>query len=498
VEKSTTTAVEYTWYVRDASGNVMSVYSYTSSNATDLRANKLLQNEVYLYGSSRIGSLTVSRDVEVTRQGEEFVYGFANGIDSAYRTVFKTGLKQYELSNHLGNVLVTVSDRKLQVSSNSTTVEYYTADVVTATDYYPGGMEMPGRKYVAGSSSYRYGFQNQETDKELWGGAIVYTYRVEDPRLNRFFSVDPLADDYPHNSPYAFAENRLIDGVELEGLEWKPTKDKKGTITGYNWVGYDGQGNPMKGSVASGTVHNSLTGSTSYYTSDQKNLSGKIDIMTDHTRPTKTNGWGGYDYSNLYNYTFYFTTRSLSNSTTEFNNYNVTQIHVDVWNVEEKTNFISGNTRSEVNYLLKNDILYKGQYRGYYGITGDVNTSGLLSHAIGRLGLSYTPTTSINSDGLGPVDFFLGGGFKYGTTLKTLSSKSPVKFFTNFSSNNKGFTLFQWKKGKDFRIDFDMKNFLHYHRRGKDPFGVTKPGQGIGRHRPWETKSTDKGFFDRF
>lgn len=38
----------------------------------------------------------------------------------------------------------------------------------------------------------------------------------------------------------------------------------------------------------------------------------------------------------------------------------------------------------------------------------------------------------------------------------------------------------------------------HYHRRGVGPDGVTKPGQGIGRHRPWESKSTDKSFRDRF
>ncbi|MDO8444574.1 MAG: hypothetical protein Q7T53_00465 [Deltaproteobacteria bacterium] len=40
----------------------------------------------------------------------------------------------------------------------------------------------------------------------------------------------------------------------------------------------------------------------------------------------------------------------------------------------------------------------------------------------------------------------------------------------------------------------------HYHRSVPDP---TKPGQsisgqGIGRHRPWETKSPDKSFWDRF
>jgi hypothetical protein len=34
--------------------------------------------------------------------------------------------------------------------------------------------------------------------------------------------VDPLWKDYPWNSTYAFSENRLLDGVELEGLEFTP------------------------------------------------------------------------------------------------------------------------------------------------------------------------------------------------------------------------------------------------------------------------------------
>ncbi len=43
---------------------------------------------------------------------------------------------------------------------------------------------------------------------------------MHDPRLGRFFAVDPLSRRYAYNSPYAFSENRVIDGVELEGLEW--------------------------------------------------------------------------------------------------------------------------------------------------------------------------------------------------------------------------------------------------------------------------------------
>jgi muramidase (phage lysozyme) len=37
--------------------------------------------------------------------------------------------------------------------------------------------------------------------------------------LGRFFAIDPLAKKYPHNGPYNFSENRVIDSGELEGLE---------------------------------------------------------------------------------------------------------------------------------------------------------------------------------------------------------------------------------------------------------------------------------------
>jgi len=46
---------------------------------------------------------------------------------------------------------------------------------------------------------------------------------MHDPAIGRFGMVDPLSDKYVHNSTYAFSENRLIDGVELEGTEFRNT-----------------------------------------------------------------------------------------------------------------------------------------------------------------------------------------------------------------------------------------------------------------------------------
>lgn len=82
-------------------------------------------------------------------------------------------------------------------------------------------MQMPGRNEMG---DQRHGFQGQEMDNEIKGegNSINYKYRMHDPRLGRFFTLDPLRTEYPHNSPYAFSENRVIDRVELEGLQaWK-------------------------------------------------------------------------------------------------------------------------------------------------------------------------------------------------------------------------------------------------------------------------------------
>jgi RHS repeat-associated protein len=71
------------------------------------------------------------------------------------------------------------------------------------------------------SNSYRYGFQGQEKDDELKGegNSLNYTFRMHDPRVGRFFAVDPLTKEYPHYTPYSFSGNKVIQFVEREGLE---------------------------------------------------------------------------------------------------------------------------------------------------------------------------------------------------------------------------------------------------------------------------------------
>jgi RHS repeat-associated protein len=82
------------------------------------------------------------------------------------------------------------------------------------------------------SDSYRYGFQGQEKDDEIKGegNSLNYTFRMHDPRVGRFFAVDPLFRKYPELTPYQFNGNSPIMSIELEGLEASKDANAKGKV----------------------------------------------------------------------------------------------------------------------------------------------------------------------------------------------------------------------------------------------------------------------------
>ena len=128
------------------------------------------------------------------------------------------GLKSYELSNHLGNVLATISDQKLPVDSDTDgIVDYYDPDILSTSDYYPFGLAMEGRSYSG--DDYRFGFNGKEDDADFGSGIQDYGMRMYDRKVARFFNVDPLTKKYPELTPYQFASNTPIQAIDLDGLE---------------------------------------------------------------------------------------------------------------------------------------------------------------------------------------------------------------------------------------------------------------------------------------
>jgi RHS repeat-associated protein len=130
--------------------------------------------------------------------------------------------KTFVEANHLGNVLVTISDKKIAVDSdNDGIINYYNADVVTANDFYPFGMTMPGRKFTS-VGGYRYGFNGKEIDNEDYGEGNAYDFgsRIYDPRLGKWLAVDIVAKAAPGWTPYRFGFDNPINFRDPNG-QWE-------------------------------------------------------------------------------------------------------------------------------------------------------------------------------------------------------------------------------------------------------------------------------------
>ncbi len=125
---------------------------------------------------------------------------------SLTETTRELGHKQYEISNHLGNVLSVITDQKLPVV-DATVVVSYSAVVVTATDYSPFGVGLYGRSW---SGEYRYGFNTQEREPEINPALTSAEYWMYDGRLGRRWQLDPKPvtglSDYSvlRNNPVTF------------------------------------------------------------------------------------------------------------------------------------------------------------------------------------------------------------------------------------------------------------------------------------------------------
>jgi RHS repeat-associated protein len=213
-----------TWYVRDINGNVISVYTKDDPN---VNGGALTQVETHIYAGRRLGisrqNLNLSSSLAtVELKGN----GTASNID------FIRGKKSFELTNYLGNVMATVSDKKLGISVNGSIIDYYIPDILSAQEYSPFGMQLVGR--VFSRDNYRYGFSGKEVDNDVKGkgNQLDFGARIYDSRIGKWMSTDPLQAKYPEISPYSFTMNNPIFFTDPDGREVVPRKGFMETIWG--------------------------------------------------------------------------------------------------------------------------------------------------------------------------------------------------------------------------------------------------------------------------
>jgi RHS repeat-associated protein len=68
---------------------------------------------------------------------------------------------------------------------------------------------------------FRFSFNGKENDNEVKGEGNQqdYGFRIYDPRLGKFLSVDPLAKQFPWYTPYQFSGNKVINSIDMDGAE---------------------------------------------------------------------------------------------------------------------------------------------------------------------------------------------------------------------------------------------------------------------------------------
>ncbi|MFU8862180.1 MAG: RHS repeat-associated core domain-containing protein, partial [Cyclonatronaceae bacterium] len=110
-------------------------------------------------------------------------------------------IKSWYLKDHLGST-------RTRVGENGAVQE--------VLDYYPFGLEMPGRGMVTGAAT-PWRFTGYERDPESF---LDYAQaRYYHPGIGRFWSVDPMASKFPSWSPYNYAMNNPLIFIDPDGRE---------------------------------------------------------------------------------------------------------------------------------------------------------------------------------------------------------------------------------------------------------------------------------------
>jgi RHS repeat-associated protein len=204
IEESTT------YYIKDLQGNIMSIYDKELNSSNAVASYTQIEND--LYGSKRVGMETTVLEMIAPPPIDTSIFSRI------------LGYKYYEMTNHLGNVLATISDKKIPHDDNlDGTVDRYSANIISASDYTAYGSEMYGRCF--NSKHSQNGFNHKRKDNELYpggdGNEYDYGMRLYNPRLGKFMSLDPLMRKYPFWSPYQFAGSVPIAAIDLDGGELK-------------------------------------------------------------------------------------------------------------------------------------------------------------------------------------------------------------------------------------------------------------------------------------
>src|SRR5690554_6488786 len=142
-----------TYYILDAQGNQLSIYEHSIDSASGSVYYYLTDRNIY--GSSRLG---VTKDT---------LNMFNPSVLQSYGIL---GNRNYELTDHRGNVQTVINDIKYPLSSDNTSIDSYEVGINSVADYSPFGVELDGRtiENIFHHPSQNNGSQTQADTVEIY------------------------------------------------------------------------------------------------------------------------------------------------------------------------------------------------------------------------------------------------------------------------------------------------------------------------------------------
>ncbi len=186
-------------YVRDAGGNVLLTYQQNPS----VNSGHISTKEFYKYGSSLLGIKKRVIDVSDLKD--------APGIDNEI-----TGEDEYYIYDHRGNVIGSVSDKKLQVDNNNDgLVDFYLPEIRTATLYSSYG----AMSKSFNADSMPFGHNGQRRSFEISSTAQTAEFWEYDGDVGRRWNTDKIYKHSPYevfgSNPVLFADPNVLDTVDI-------------------------------------------------------------------------------------------------------------------------------------------------------------------------------------------------------------------------------------------------------------------------------------------
>lgn len=193
-------------YDYDDNGNMVKDINkdITSVSYNHLNLPKQVQlstgNVYYTYDAAGTKLKHINKNGDVEYYLGNFVYeNTGSGDKLKYilfdegRVLYNKGTFQYEyfLKDHLGNTRAVVSEYN---------------SIVQSTDYYPFGMRFGNTSSGNPNNDYLYNGKELQEDLDWYD----YGWRMYDPSLGRFHTLDPYAYVYQSYSPYSYALNNPI------------------------------------------------------------------------------------------------------------------------------------------------------------------------------------------------------------------------------------------------------------------------------------------------